>query len=30
MGGVMKVLQERTVGRADNKSLSQEVSKRLN
>ena len=30
MGGVMKVLQERTEGRADNKILSQEVSKRLN
>ncbi len=29
MGGVMRVLQERTAGRADNKTLSQEVSKRL-
>ena len=29
MGAVMKVLQERTEGRADNKTLSQEVSKRL-
>ena len=29
MGGVMKLLQERAAGRADNKSLSQEVAKRL-
>lgn len=29
MGGVMKLLQERTEGRADNKTLSSEVSKRL-
>jgi hypothetical protein len=29
MGGVMKLLQERTEGRADNKTLSREVSKRL-
>jgi uncharacterized protein YqeY len=29
MGAVMKVLQERTAGRADGKSLSSEVSKRL-
>ncbi len=29
MGAVMKLLQERVAGRADNKSLSQEVGKRL-
>lgn len=29
MGAVMKVLQERAAGRADNKALSTEVSKRL-
>lgn len=29
MGAVMKVLQERSAGRADGKSLSSEVSKRL-
>lgn len=29
MGGVMKILQERAAGRADSKSLSTEVSKRL-
>lgn len=29
MGAVMKVLQERAAGRADNKALSQEVAKRL-
>lgn len=30
MGRVMKILQERTAGAADNKTLSAEVSKRLN
>lgn len=29
MGAVMKVLQERAAGRADNRALSQEVNKRL-
>lgn len=29
MGNVMKVLQERTAGRADNRALSTEVAKRL-
>lgn len=29
MGGVMKVLQERAAGRADNRALSTEVAKRL-
>jgi uncharacterized protein YqeY len=29
MGAVMKVLQERTEGRADNRTLSTEVGKRL-
>jgi len=29
MGGVMKVLQERAAGRADNRALSAEVAKRL-
>ena len=29
MGGVMKVLQERAAGRADNRALSAEVGKRL-
>ncbi len=29
MGGVMKLLQERTAGRADNKTLSAEVARRL-
>jgi uncharacterized protein len=29
MGGVMKLVQERTEGRADNKTISQEVAKRL-
>lgn len=29
MGGVMKLLQERSEGRADNKTLSSEVAKRL-
>jgi uncharacterized protein YqeY len=29
MGAVMKVLQERAAGRADGKTLSSEVSKRL-
>jgi uncharacterized protein len=29
MGGVMKLVQERTEGRADNKAISQEVGKRL-
>ena len=30
MGGVMKLVQERSGGSVDNKTLSQEVSKRLN
>lgn len=29
MGGVMKAVQERTAGRADNRAISSEVSKRL-
>ena len=29
MGGVMKAVQERTAGRADNKQVSAEVAKRL-
>jgi hypothetical protein len=29
MGGVMKLVQERTAGRADNRTISQEVAKRL-
>ena len=29
MGGVMKALQERVAGRADSKSISTEVAKRL-